>query len=530
MPVIEIDDIASIGSVRDTPSYQLPPEAWTLALNMRAVDGGMQRGGAWEQIFGTPGVAPHFMMPVSTAATNFWLYTSLTKAYGFDGTTHTNITRQTLGSDVNYAAPDTPDWNGTLLGGIPIINNGVDVPQQWGPVALATKLIALTNWPTALRAKVVRAFGPHLVALSLTDSGTALPHTIQWSHPATPGSVPSSWDYTNEAVDAGRRDFPDVNAGVLVDALPLGNIMYVYKETSTWKMRFIGGRFVFDFGESAWLTNVGLLAPRCVAVTGDGLRQVLATQDDIIWHNGNTVRSILNKRQKRRLFNEIDTTNFGTSFMFANPTFNEMWFCYPGAGQTYPDRALILNYGESGENWVVTEADGITFRNAVSGNVEVPSDEDWEATEELWDDDTGPWSELLRRRVILAGTAATKFYNLDRGTTRDTVSFTGTLSRDGISLLGRKRNGDWIVDFQKMRMLKGIWPKVQNGPVNVRFGAQQTVEGAVQWGASVAHDPTSRMNAFPGPVSGRAVGIEYSAAVDWRLDGHKFEIESMGDF
>lgn len=530
MPVIEIDDIASIGSVRDTPSYQLPPEAWTLALNMRAVDGGMQRGGAWEQIFGTPGVAPHFLMPAQTAALNFWLYTSLTKAYGYDGTSHTNITRQTLGVDVNYAAADTPDWNGTLLGGIPIINNGVDVPQQWATVALATKLTALTNWTATLRAKVIRAFGPHLVAISLIDNGTALPHTIQWSHPASPGSVPSSWDYTDPAVDAGRRDFPDTNAGVLVDGLPLGNIMYIFKETSTWKMRFVGGRFIFDFGESAWLTNVGLLAPRCVAVTGDGLRQVMATQDDIVWHNGNTVRSILNKKQKRRLFNEIDTTNYGTSFMFANPTYNEMWFCYPSAGQTYPDRALILNYGENADNWVVTEADGITFRNAVSGNVEVVSDEDWEATEELWDDDTGPWSELLRRRVIMAGTAATKFYNLDRGTTRDGSAFTGTLSRDGISLLGRKRNGDWIVDFQKMRMLKGIWPKVQNGPVNIRFGAQQTVEGAVQWGTAVAHDPTARSNAFPGPVSGRAVGIEYSAATDWRLDGHKFEVEPMGDF
>lgn len=525
VPTIEIDDIASIGAVRDTPSYQLPPEAWTVALNMRAVDGGMERGGAWESIFGAPGVAPHFVMSVATAALNLWLYTSLTKAFGYDGTSHTDITR--LAGD--YTAANTADWNGTLFAGIPIVNNFADVPQMWSPPALATRLIALTNWPAPLRAKVIRSFGPYLVAINLSDGGALFPHTIQWSHPAVPGAVPSSWDYTDPTVDAGRRDFPDVEAGVLVDALPLGSIMYIYKESSTWRMRHVGGRFIFDFGNSAWLTNVGLLAPRCVATTGDGLRHVLATQDDIIWHNGNTVRSILNKRQKRRLFNEIDTENFKNSFMFANPTHNEMWFCYPSSGQTHPDKALLLSYGE-GEQWVVTEMDGITFRNAASGAVETTSDELWSDGTDTWGDDTGPWSTLQRRRTILAGTAATKFYNLDKGITRDGLAFTGTLNREGLAVIGRKRNGDWVVDFETMKLLKGIWPKVKNGPVNIRFGAQQVVDGGIQWGSGVLHDPAARSNGFPHPVSGRAVGVEYSAAVPWRLDGHKLDIDPMGKF
>src|SRR5687767_14481194 len=125
MPEVDINDIAKIGAVADTPAYMLPPEAWTQALNMRVVDDGLESLPGWEQIFGTPSVVPHFGTSVTTASATFILYTSLTKAYGYDGTSHTNITRQSAGVDVDYTASDTTQWNGTLLGSVPILNNGV---------------------------------------------------------------------------------------------------------------------------------------------------------------------------------------------------------------------------------------------------------------------------------------------------------------------------------------------------------------------------------------------------------------------
>lgn len=524
----DINDLGKFGLAHDTPAYMLPPEYVTHAMNMRCVDDGLERLSGWEQVFGTPTVAPHFHMQIRGVNGEFVLYVSLTKAYGYDGTTHTNITRQSGGVDVDYTATETAQWNGTFLGGVPIVNNGVDVPQFWSTIALATKLANLTNWPSTLRARVVRAFGPHLVAGYITKSGTPFPHMIKWSHPAEPGSVPSSWDETDETKDTGEKDLPDVNSGFFREMLPLGDTMFIYKDNSTWKMRYIGGRFIFDFGQSAWLTTSGILAPRCVAVTGDGRRQIVATQDDIIWHNGNSVQSILDKREKRKLFNEMDAVNYVNSFMFVQPTYNEVWFCYPTAGNTNPNKALIINYGS--ERFALTEADGITFRNASIGEVENPSDEDWEATEELWDDDTGPWSELSRRRVILAGTDATKFYNMDRGATRDGVTFTGTLQRIGLSMVGKKRDGSPIVDHQRKKMLNRMWPKVQGGPVSIRFGAQQVVDGPIAWGSVAALDPTTQRFVVPGPVSGSAVGWEMSAAAGWRLDGYKVNVNPLGQF
>lgn len=522
---IEINDLGSIGAVRDTPPYMLPPEAFTQAINMRSVDGGLEALLGWTQVFGTPGVAPHFIVPIQTSSTTFWLYVSLTKAYGYDGTTHTEVTR----AAGDYTATDTHQWNGTLLGGVPILNNGIDVPQAWLTPALATDLVNLTNWPATLRAKIVRAFGPFLMAFNVTKSGTNYPHMCKWSHPADPGSVPSSWDETDQTKDTGEKDLPDVDSGLIVDALPLADTMYVYKETSVWKVRFIGGRLIFDFGQSAWLPTTGCLAARCVAITGDGTKHVFATQDDIVWHDGNRVRSILNERQRSRLFNEIDTVNYVNSFMFCNPQYKEMWFCYPSSGATHPDKALIMNYGRGSDApWPITEADGITFRHAATGPIEGAADEDWEANENEWEVDDGPWSTLERRRTVVAGTDATKFYLLDSTNQRAGVAFNALLQREGLSVLGKKRNGEWIVDFDARKLADLLWPKIQGGPVNIRLGSQELVDGPISWGTAVEFNPSTLSYVNAGPKEGRALAIEIESDNNWRIDGLRMEIENLG--
>src|SRR5258706_476813 len=81
-------------------------------------------------------------------------------------------------------------------------------------------------------AKIIRSFGPYLLALNVTKGANIYPHMVKWGHPADPGSVPSSWDETDETKDTGEKDLPDVTAGVIQDGLPLQGNFYVYKEGS----------------------------------------------------------------------------------------------------------------------------------------------------------------------------------------------------------------------------------------------------------------------------------------------------------
>lgn len=530
---IDINDMGSIGAVADMPPYMLPPEAWTQAVNMRSRDGGLERPLGWSSVFGTPTVAPHFIMPAMTTAVAYWMYTSLTKAYVYDGSTHTNITRQSAGVDVNYTATNGYDWNGTNLGGIPILNNGADVPQFWSPISVATKLANLTNWTATTRAKVIRSFGPFLVAFNVTDAGVSRPHLIRWSHPADPGSVPSSWDTADPTKDAGDTELSDVNSGVIHDALPLGSIMYVYKENAVHKMRFVGGRKIMDFGDAAWLPTIGILAPRCVGVTGDGRKHVFASRDDLLWHDGNQVRSILTRRQKRRLGGDMDSQAFQSSFIFANPLYNEMIFCYPGTGLSFPDRGFFLQYGD-GDDFCITEIDGITFRHAAAGPIENPATELWsDNPSEVWSDETGPWAQQDRYRVVLAGTADTLLFKLDEGTSRNGTGFISTLQREGLSIIGRnRRTGEWIVDHHAMKLFQRLWPKLQGSPVSVRIGVQQTVKGAVTWSDVTTFDPATDVTADILPMQGRAISLEikWAAGTSGRIDGYKLELEPVSEF
>lgn len=522
MPEVDINDIAGKGVIRDEPSYQLPPEVWTQALNMRHVDNGMVRMLGWSQVFGTPGVAPHFAMPVVSPSTAYWLYVSLTKGYVFDGATHTDITR--VAGD--YIAANTRDWNGTIFGGIPILNNGSDVPQMWPTLSIGTKLIALSNWPATHRAKIIRSLGAYLFAFHVTKGSDIYPHLVKWSSEATqPGSVPGSWDEADPTVDTGEYDLYDVNSGLLVDALPLAGKMYIYKESSTWVARFVGGRAVFAI-DPLYETS-GILAPRCVGVTGDGKAQIVATQDDLIIHKGGEPQSILDKRLRRAVFSSIDSANFINSFIYIDPAFNEAVFAYPTNGSTFPNRAVVFNY----RSGTVTEQDGVTYRNAATGRLQVADSDLWSDGTDTWDEDTGPWDTLEHRHTLLCGTDESKFFKLNDGTTRNGVAFNGLLQRVGLSVEGKKRDGSWIVNHQSLKMLDRVWPKIKDGSVSIRFASQEFVDGPVVWTAPVAFDPTTGVfcDVDP-PISGRAIGLEVTASNDFRLDGYRLNVVPLGNF
>lgn len=535
MAEIEIGDLNTVGLNKDQEGHWLPPEALTHAMNVRVVSDGVERIGGQLRVFGTPNIAPHFAMSVQSPAATFWLYTGSTlglpltgprppiKASVWDGTNHTDITRASGG---NYNAGETRQWNGTLLGGIPILNNGADDPQYWAALDVGIKLDRLPNWPLNTRAAVIRSFGNFLIALNTTEAGVNYPHTLIWSHPADPGAVPPSWDFTDPTRDAGRTALPDVNAGIITDGLPLRGHFYIYKEGSTWRMTHVGGQFIFNF--DTFLETSGILAPRCVALTGDGANHVVATQDDVIVHNGNTAQSLLTNRFKRYLNNNIDAVNYRNAFLFSNPYRDEMVFCYPEPGSTHPNRALVWNY-KNGQFGVLTETD-VNFRNAAHGQIETSSPETWAGGTSTWGDFDGSWSDLSRRRVILCVTDEEHFHAYDDSTTttNDGIPFTGIVQRENLALLGRKRNNEWIVDFEKRKMLRRLWVRAKGGPINVRVGFTEQMGGMISWTPTQIFNPnTQHWVDFFG--SGRAVSVEFSAQVPFKVLSYKLEGEAVGE-
>lgn len=520
---IDLNDLGTLGVIVDTPGYQLPPEAWTYGHNIRFVDGIPRGIGGKLSVFGTPTVPPHFLQAISGPTQLWWLYTSLTKAYVYDGVTHTDITR-IVGGD--YTTVATKDLNGTIFGGIPIINNGINPPQYWASYSPAQKLQPITAWPAGYTAKVLRAFGPQLVAFNITKTGVAYPHNVLFSHTADPGTLPNSWDITDVTKDAGEQSLSDVESGVILDAMLLRGIMYIGKENAIWRMRRIGGRFLFDF--ESYLETAGLLAQRCMCNVGILGQQVIWTQDDIILHNGSGQDSILSKHWRRALFSEIDTVTFVNSFIFDNSRQQEIWFCYPTSGNVNPNKALVWNYADNGRVFSTVDID---FRNVSSGVITSSDTLTWEGDDITWEGDDIAWKTNERRRVVACATDTTAFKSLDQTFLNDGAMYTCTLQRTGLSLVGRKRTGEWIVDFKKRKTFKRIWLKIEGGPVNVRIGSQTLVNGSITWQPSQLFDPSSLLY-LDIIAEGVALAIEISStrSNNWAFIGYRIEFNVTGNF
>jgi hypothetical protein len=517
-----VDALAEFGLNKDTTDYRLKPEEWTDLVNIRPVSNKLQRMLGHEATFGTPPQAPAHWFPIITGAAHWWIWMSLARAYVWDGSDHINLTP----GAGDFTAAQASDWQATILGGIPIINNGTNKPHTW-TLDTGDDFEILANWPDTYRAKVIRALGPWLFYGNVTDGGTRLPHRVGWGHPAAPGSLPSSYDPNDSTKDSRHGDLTDVEAGEILEMLPLKGRMFVYKEAATHVLSFAGGQSVWRRDD--FLVTSGILAPRCAGITGDGQLHFVVSQDNILVHDGARATELLDRRLKRWLFNNIDPVSFGTSFVFTNPRFKEMWLCYPERGAERPSRALIWNY-ELGQPGKFHEAD-VPYTWGSSGSIETAGGDTWETVTGTWDTVEGVWSQVQRRRTIVGYEPASKFYLLDETTLRDGSTFSALAQRTALAVEGRTKDGEPIVDFKSKKLSTRCWIRGEGDQFNFRIGVQDRIPGPVTWSNFLPFDPETDLW-VDFEVEGRALSVEFSstADVDWGVAGYTLEIFKIGNF
>lgn len=520
---IEINDLSQLGVIRDISGHQLPPEAFTLGRNIRVVPDGIARmpgwARAWESLTTT---APIFIVQVRSATGElWWVYGTATALQLIDDAPAL--------TDLSGAAYSASYWQATQLGSIPILNNGTDDPQSWD-LNPANNFQDLPDWPASTSCRVIRAFGPFLVAMNLSVSGTNRPHLVRWSHPADPGTLPASWDITDVTRDAGEIDLVDTESGGIVDGRPLRGAFVIYKERSTWLMRVIGGQQIMQFDQ--FLSSAGVMNRECVQATGDGAYHFVVTEDDILIHDATSAPvSVLDRRFRSYLFNQINGEYRHLNYVFANPRQREMWFCYVSQGSSVVDSALIWSYGAGGERGVLYEAD-YPFPWTALGDITDVSDIAWEDEVGDWDDAYGAWNTSDLRRPIGVSTSGNRFAVLDTAALRDGATFLSVVERQGLALVGRTRMREPIVDFKKRKMIRRVWPKLLGGPIDVEVGGQETPDGVVDWGTPIVFDPQSGQRYVDLTVDGFAVGVRFSSsrADDWLLHGYTMELAQTGRF
>ena len=308
------------GTNSDQSSEELGDGVWSTSSNMRFENGYAARFRGMTASFTTPLVIPYFCAPYATTTKRFIVYAGLAAIYADDGTAQTDVT----GTAPTGTAADR--WTGGALNGVMVLNNGVDKPMFWGGDT-ALNFATLTNWPATYLATSIRPFKNYLIALGINKAGTKYPHMVKWSDIAVPGAIPTSWDETNAALDAGEQDLAETS-DIFVDSLPLGDVLILYKERSMYSMTYVGAPYIWRFQRLPG--DVGMLAPGCATATPVG--HVVMAAGDVFVHAGQGPTSIANGVVRKLIFDNIDSTYYKHSFVCQNPQKNEVWICYPGAG------------------------------------------------------------------------------------------------------------------------------------------------------------------------------------------------------
>lgn len=499
---------------RDLSPYDMPTNMFTDVQNVRFLDrkAGSIKGHA--QVLGTPSATPYWAISWTQGSDDLWIYGTLTNLYKIDGVTHSSVTRSS-GAYTTLSGTEN-NWQGGVLGGVLVCNNGLDVPQSF--TQGGSQFTDLPDWPATLLCKTIVPFKNHLVALNLTDSGTALPFSLRWSDAIPEGAATNgadTWNTASTASESGQASIGGTK-GHLLNAVQLANELIIYKEDSIYSLNYVGGTFTFEIREK--FKDTGLFARDAVIDLGDG-RHVLMATNDVMMHNGNELRSIIDDKVKTFLFSEIDTTYYYKTFLAHNKNKNEVWICYPAtnAPSGFPNRALIWNYRD--DTWTVRELPGTNF--IAKGIVNPELTNTWTASTNTWANSTLAWGATEYNPTIdsmlMCGTVDTKFYLIDYGTTFDGTSFTTIMERVGLHA-GRT---------DAIKSVTRLYPRIEGtGTVTISVGGEIDPYAGVVYADPVVFT-IGQDNKVDCRVRGRYIAVKFESSADttFRLSGYSLETE-----
>jgi len=524
MPSLAVSKAGSIGLVKDREDHTLPPEAWSELKNMRCVDKSIKAFSGHTELASITG-APQTLTAVRSGLQTYFVYADDTQIHSFSAGTETDIS--------GYGYTSAGRWDSTILGGVAVLNNGYDNPQYWGGAGLAQDLPYDSTdesntcyWKDIpMTARLIRSFKYHLFAMDITEPCMGRNRRrVWWSHPAEPGTVPITWDINNADFDARDTELTETS-GYILDALQLKDSLQIYLTDAIYSVTFTGrqDRQVFNFRNVT--TSKGIYSRNCVCDVGG--KHFLVSDGDIYLYDGTNFISIADERVKETFFDNVNRTTYDKVFCAFYHKTQEVWLCYPEAGNLDCNKALVFNVEDN--TW--SQRDIPDSRCAVFAVVDRSSSYTWATLPyATWGDwGTTPavpqwtrWGEPLETApifdsLILGGDE--KLWEMDSGNQANGSNLECYARRTGVDL-GDK--ADW-------HMVTTVYPKASGDAFQVRLGTLNILDGSYSWGSYQTFTPGTdyKLNFR---TTGRLHAIEFysNADVSWTLEGFEVDFAPVG--
>lgn len=508
------------GIAADIPPHEAPPDVYTSGSNVVFREGYAERVQGYAQVYGSPSATLRAIHNAQIAGVNYWIYHGTSSQYVVTVSTHTNVTKAGLSS---VTAPNS--WTVGLFNGLPIANNANNEPMYWDG-NIANDFVTLPGWTASEACYSLRAYRNFLVAMNLTTGSGVYPQLVRWSSAAAAGSIPSTWT-PGATVEAGSAILSETG-GAIVDGESLGQSFVIYKDHSCYLMTYTGGAQFMNV--RPLFKSLGLFSRNCASEFPGG--QFVVSDGDIVVHNGTSATSVAERRMKRFLFNQVDQTNFRSTFVVRYAKTKEMWVCFPIAGATFCTHAIVWNWGMSGPGaWGVRELPTISCANTGIINDTAPA-RNWDSfTGVKWDTYAQRWNQQsyngAEDALVLgvpndATPASSRFFRVDSGNTFNGTNVNASLGKYSMALEDPKR----------VKFVKRVHPRLTGTTgtvVYVRIGSQMAENDAISWSAEAAY--TIGISKYADLFTqGKLISVEFrsDSLAPWKLTGFDLEGEIRG--
>lgn len=359
MPSLPMKKLGVVGVVTDVSPYDLPPNAFSDCNNVIFSDEKIQRAPVFKSLYRPVKSDLSYDASVST-------YDSITNPYESVGGTSVTLTRfidsyqdasigevaivcdtdgkvraypQGVFQDVTPTGTlisNTESWTHAQVGGISMLARKGMKPYVRNIITDIKYSYLAGDWVSTHTADVVRPFLDYFIMLNVTKGATEYPTMVKWCNPVQYGTAVTNiqWDPSNPAFIAGENVLSEAKTPIR-DGGPMGNNFIIYTQDQVWLMEYTGSSLVFNFRRL--FSTGGIINTNCWAEV-EGKHFVFG-ENDIYVHDGNSKKSIADKRVRRRIFSTINRSKLDSFFVIHNSVSNLVYFCY----QTTVDETNYLN-------------------------------------------------------------------------------------------------------------------------------------------------------------------------------------------
>lgn len=538
MSIIPIRELGSSGVITDLAPYNLPINAYSMAINIRFDEARASRSPIFRTVKDNLGFDPRFTYGI-TSATGYDTVLLLSDAFAVHEYAN-GATNDRSGSI--SASSDPRAFTGTSLADVVYINRPDHVPVYRD--SGSTNFASLTNWDANWRTASLRAYGDFLLGLNMTEGSTYYANRVRWSNLATANAIPDSWDATDTTKSAGFNDLVQMQTEI-VDGQPLGSNFIIYSQSEVFLMEFVGGTFIFNF--RPLFSDAGLINQNC-AVEVEGKHFCFGNRD-IYVHDGTSKQSICDELVKNFIYQGLNQQNSNRFFVQHNETLNEIYFCYQSGDEyvAFPNadrcnRAAVFNYKNStwsfmdlpnvsagttaNVNSVTTYANatGLTY-NLIGGSYYDQEDNFDRHCLMVGEDDSADGITSDKLYGVDLSDAGRLAFQLDTEATKAPL-----LERTGIDL---DESGTAVSNYL---VVKRLYPQANtnntsNTTLSFHFGSSDIPSGAANYGSAVTYDIATD-HKIDSRASGRYLSYKLTLASDdykdFELSGFDLDVAVTG--